>query len=351
MDVANASMYDGPTACAEAALMACRLNNRRKVVMSETINPEYSQVTKTYAEACDLAYQTMPEKNGLADPSLLKNDDQIACVVVQYPNYFGCLEDLGTLAQAAHDAGALLIVISDPIALAVLKAPAEFGADIVVGDAQACGNYLSFGGPSAGYMSTRKEFVRQLPGRLAGKTLDIEGRTAYTLTLQTREQHIRRAKATSNICTNQALNALAMLVYLTALGPQGLSEVATLSYQKAHYLAEELTKIEGVKLVFDAPFFNEFAITTEKPAEEVLALLAKQNILGGISLSSGDKPIKNGILIATTELNDRAQLDLYVTALKNLLSAKITKEGSRAKSVEAESVSIIAFDKASSAVK
>jgi len=347
MEVANASMYDGPTACAEAALMACRLTNRQKILFSKTINPEYSSVTETYAKACNLDIQPVASKDGLTEVGSISIDSDVAAVIVQYPNYYGCIEDLSAIAKKAHEHGALLVVISEPISLGLLTPPAEMGADIVIGDAQPCGNFLSYGGPSAGYMACRQEFVRQLPGRLAGKTVDIDGRTAYTLTLQTREQHIRRAKATSNICTNQALNALSMLVYLTAVGPDGLKQIANLSCERAHYLAEALTQIPGVKLAFAAPFMNEFVVTTPKSPALILKALLKRDILGGIDLTQGPSAVPNGILVAVTEMNSRSELDHYATSLKELLEDDSLKSSVQ----EIDIITMSHFDKASSAVK
>ncbi len=333
MDVANASMYDGPTACAEAAMMAVRLTERKKVFIAASVNPEHRMVTETYANSCAIETVVVKNENGVSCgpgsdlESLLDSD--VACFVVQYPNFFGCVEALETLAQSVHAQGALLVVISDPVSLGLLKAPGDLGADIVVGDAQSCGNFLSFGGPSAGYMACRKEFIRQLPGRLAGMTVDNRGQRAFTLTLQTREQHIRRAKATSNICTNQALNALAMLVYLTCMGPQGLRELANISLQRAHYLADKLVQIEGVSLTFaEQPFFNEFALTLPKSATvpEVLNQLKAQGILGGIKLSTHYPQLSNSILIAVTEMNAVEELNTFVEAVEATLSAKAVKK-------------------------
>jgi glycine dehydrogenase subunit 1 len=208
----------------------------------------------------------------------------------------------------------------------LLKPPGEFGADIVVGDAQPCGNFLSFGGPSAGYMACRKDFVRQLPGRLAGMTVDNRGNRAFTLTLQTREQHIRRAKATSNICTNQALNALAMLVYLTMIGPQGLKQLASISLNRAHYLADRLSEIAGVQVLFQQPFFNEFVISLNRPVSDVLERLQQRGIIGGINLSRFYPQLKNALLVAVTETNSAGELDAYAKELKLVLSEK---EGER----------------------
>ena len=317
MDVANASMYDGPTACAEAALMACRVTGRKKIILSESLNPEYNSVVNTYGQSCELELESFKLQEGITELSL--PDEQTAAVIIQYPNYFGIIEDLSKIEQIVHKAGALLIVVCDPINLGYLTPPGNFAADIVVGDAQPCGNFLSFGGPSAGFMACRIEYVRQLPGRLVGRTIDGQGLDAFTLTLQAREQHIRRSKATSNICTNQALNALAMLVYLSALGPQGLKSIAYASMQKAHYLASRLTKVAGVYLAFNKPFFSEFAIVTPKPAKEILQRLSIENILGGLDLAKSNAKLGNGILISTTEMNRKEELDNYVTVLKKLL--------------------------------
>jgi glycine dehydrogenase subunit 1 len=314
-------MYDGPTACAEAALMAARLTSRSKIVVSSSVNPEYRMVTKTYVDSCGLTSSKVQSEEGTVNTSSLTLDQDTACLVVQYPNYFGLLEDLETLAKQAHASGALLVVVTDPISLGLLTPPGEFGADIVVGDAQPCGNFLSFGGPSAGFMACRQEFVRQLPGRLAGMTVDINNKPAFTLTLQTREQHIRRAKATSNICTNQALNALAMLVYLASMGPQGLKQVAEISVKRAHYLAEKLCSIDSVKLAFDKPFFNEFAISTAKQSSHVLQMLKDRGILGGVDLSTFYPELKNTILIAVTEMNTPEQLDGYLSALEQIMQS------------------------------
>lgn len=336
MDVANASMYDGPTACAEAAMMAVRLTGRKKIVITGGVNPEHRMVTETYANTCKLGLAMLPADKGVTCHKDLKNqlDTDVACVIVQYPNFFGGVEELDKLAAEVHAHGALLVVITDPVSLGLLAAPGDLGADIVVGDAQSCGNFLSFGGPSAGYMACRKDFIRQLPGRLAGMTTDNRGQKAFTLTLQTREQHIRRAHATSNICTNQALNALAMLVYLTCMGPQGLKELATISLQRAHYLAEKLCQIDGVKLTFDSPYFNEFAITLPASVDAALVLneLKERGILGGIDLSANADnsgchapQLKNAVLIAVTEMNSVAELDKYAEVLSEVLSSKTVK--------------------------
>lgn len=320
MEVANASMYDGPTACAEAILMAARLTDRNRVVLAGTINPEYAMVADSYTKTVGMeTAAVVPPVAGAAATDLDINE-KTAAIVVQYPNYFGILENLEAIAQEAHKHGALLIVITDPISLGLLTAPGTFGADIVVGDAQQCGNHLSFGGPSAGYMATRNQFVRQLPGRLAGMTVDKNGKRAFTLTLQTREQHIRRAKATSNICTNQALNALTMLVYITLIGPYGLRQLAEIGVRRAHYLADALTAVPGVSLKFKAPFFNEFVIETDVPAAKLLSALLEEGILGGIDLGQFFPQYRNCILVAVTEMNSVAELDKYAQTLPKALS-------------------------------
>lgn len=327
LDVANASMYDGPTACAEATLMAARVTGRSKIVALEGVGPEYRMVAHTYVRSCGLDWHVASMGDGVT--KTVEVDDQTACVIVQYPNFFGCLEDLSGLAKSCHDKGALLIVVTEPLSLGLLTSPAELGADIAVGDAQPCGNFLSFGGPSAGYIACKKDYIRQLPGRLAGMTVDNRGQRAFTLTLQTREQHIRRANATSNICTNQALNALAMLVYLTLVGPSGIRQLANVSVQRAHYLAEKLTAIPGVKLLFKSPFFNEFAIATEKPANQVLLRLRHRGILGGIDLSATYPKLTNAILVAVTEMNSPEELEAYAETLAEVLLDESASSKSR----------------------
>lgn len=327
MDVANASIYDGPTACAEAALMAGRVTTRETVIVAESCNPEYVAVTKTYLETCGLTCEMAPAPEGTVAPASLKLTPEVAGVVVQYPNFFGCLEELGELAEAVHKNGSLLIVIADPVNLALLEPPGKFGADIVIGDAQQCGNNLSYGGPSAGFMATRSQYIRQLPGRLCGLTVDNRGQRAFTLTLQTREQHIRRAKATSNICTNQALNALTMLVYLTLIGPRGLKQLAEVGLQRAHALANMFKDIPGVRLKFNRPFVNEFVVETDKPASDVLDALKSNGILGGYSLERTHSSLKNAFVVSVTEVNSAEELEHYATVLR-----RITAELSRSES-------------------
>src|SRR6266849_4861948 len=264
MEVSNASLYDGGSALAEAVLMALSITGRTgSVVVAESVHPEYRQTLATYMANLEARPVTLPTPKGFLDPDDLKRvlDDQTPCVVVQHPNFFGCLEEVEAVAEAAHARGAMFIVSFDTISLGLLKRAGQYGADIAVAEGQGLGNPMAFGGPYLGILASRQEYVRKMPGRLVGQTVDRQDRRCWVLTLQTREQHIRREKATSNICTNQGLLALRATVYLAALGPQGLRETAELCTRKAHYAAEQLTKLPGVRLRFDRPFFKEFALT------------------------------------------------------------------------------------------
>ncbi|MBX6764450.1 MAG: aminomethyl-transferring glycine dehydrogenase subunit GcvPA [Rubrobacteraceae bacterium] len=300
MEVANASVYDGASACAEAALMTARLTKRDpKVALSANLNPRYREVIETYGvETVDL-----PFREGATDFSELPED--LSCVFVQSPGFFGTVEDVGAAAEAAHGVGALCVAVCDPIALAVLEPPGGLGADVAVGETQPLGMPLGFGGPYAGYMATRERFVRQLPGRIVGETVDREGRVAYVLTLRAREQDIRRARATSNICTNQALSALTATVYASLMGPEGLREVAELSISKAHYLAGRLQEA-GFSLRYpEAPFLWEFAV--EMPdVEKANEALLERGIVGGLDLGDG------AMLVAVTEKRRKEDLDRFV---------------------------------------
>lgn len=321
MDVANASMYDGPTACAEAGLMACRITGRKKLIALHSVNPEYRMVTSAYSKACGLSFQTVETPEGTASFQDIEIDTETAGIIVQYPNFFGCIEDMSAISEAVRAKGALFIVVSEPISLGLLKPPAELDADIVVGDGQPCGNFLSFGGPSAGFMACKKAYIRQLPGRLAGITVDVRGQRAFTLTLQTREQHIRRARATSNICTNQALNALSMLVYFTMLGKGGFTKLAKISLLRAHYLCQRLTKIDGVELAYKKSFFNEFLIKLPCDAGAYLDLMKSKGILAGLQIKDMYPELTDHLLIAVTEMNTRKELDDYVLNTTEILAS------------------------------
>ena len=319
MDVSNAGMYDGASASAEAILMAVRKTRKNKAIVAGTINPLYLEVIKTYTQSQDIKIIVTKEKDGTIDLDDLKEkiSDDIACVVVQTPNFFGNIEDTFEIDKITHSAKkALLVAVVDPISLAILNSPAEYNADIVVGEGQILGNPQYFGGPLFGFMATKKEFVRTMPGRIVGATVDVEGKRGYVLTLQAREQHIRRAKATSNICSNEALVTLAATVYMATLGKEGLKDVAKLSYDKAHYLAEEISKIDGFKLAFDKPFFKEFAIKTEIEPQIIIDKLLKKNIFAGLNLSRFG--YDNTLLIAVTEKKTKNDLDSFVKALSEV---------------------------------
>jgi glycine dehydrogenase subunit 1 len=271
----------------------------------------------TYCAGPRLPIKTVPWAEGTTDLDALRKavSDKTAAVLVQYPNFFGCLEELDAIAAIAHERGALLVVAVDPIALAVLRPPGEVGADIVVGEGQGLGNPLMGGGPYLGLFSCRKELVRRMPGRLVGATVDKDGRRGFVLTLQTREQHIRREKATSNICTNVALVALGATIYLALMGKEGLRRVATLSTAKAHYAADALGRVPGVSRRFEAPFFKEFVLRLPKTPDRVLGALRKRKVLGGLALKQFDRGLKDSLLVTVTELRTRAEIDAYAEAL------------------------------------
>ena len=320
MDVCNASHYDGATAVAEAVSMAYAnfRGKRSKIILSPALHPQYRQTVRTYSASSPI---TLVGDNGEIDPSagpdalLPLIDLNTALVVVQYPDFFGRIYDYTKLAEEVHAAGALLAVSVNPIALGMLKTPGAMGADIVTGEGQSLGIPLSYGGPYLGLFTTRKEFVRKMAGRLAGETVDNRGQKAYVLTLTAREQHIRREKATSNICSNQGLIALASAVYMSLLGKHGLRQVAELCYHKAHYAAEQISKIEGYKIDTGAPFFNEFVVQCPRPVNEINQHLLEHGILGGYDLSH-DYPDKQAqMLIAVTEMNTREEIDILVEVL------------------------------------
>ncbi len=317
MDVTNASVYDGGSALAEAALMAHGVTDRDQIVVSAAVSPLARRVVATYCAGPRLPVKTVPWADGVTDVDALRKvvTDKTAGVLVQYPNFFGCLEDLDALAAVAHERGALFVVSVDPIALALLRPPGEAGADIVVGEGQGLGNPVMGGGPYLGLFACRKELVRRMPGRLVGATVDQHGRRGFVLTLQTREQHIRRDKATSNICTNVALVALGATIYLALMGKEGLRKVATLSTAKAHYAAEVLARVPGVSRAFPAPFFKEFVLRLPKSPDRVLHALRKRKILGGVALKPFERTLKDGLLVAVTETRTRAEIDQYAEAL------------------------------------
>lgn len=318
LDVANASLYEGGSAVAESVLMALGIHpERRKVLVAESVHPEYRQTLATYLANLSVDIQTLPTPLGFLDPDELKKviDDKTLCVIVQHPNFFGGLEEVDAIGKICKSHGALYIVSFDPISVGLLKKPGDYGADIAVGEGQCLGNPMAFGGPYVGLMACREEFVRKIPGRIVGQTTDRAGRRCWVLTLQTREQHIRREKATSNICTNQGLFALRAAAYLTALGPQGLRETASLCLNKSHYLAAALAKIPGVKLAFNRPFFKEFVIETPTDAVPLLEKLLKAGYHAGLPLGRWCPQRSRAIGIAVTEKRTKAELDGLATAL------------------------------------
>ena len=308
MEAANAGMYDGASSLAEAALMACRVTGRHSVIVHDTVNPRYRAVVDTYLVPQGVEVITVA-------PGGESISDATACVLTQYPDYFGAVRDLSPIADAAHEAGALLAVSADPVALGMFRAPGEFGADIVTGETQPIGVNMSFGGPFVGYFACRLSHIRQMPGRIVGRTVDREGRIGYALTLQTREQHIRRERATSNICTSEALIATGTAVCLAALGPGGLRGMAELSYQKAHYAAAEISALDSYEVVDNGPWFNEFVVRCPHTAPETNAALWRRGIIGGIDAGSA---IENGLLLSVTEMHTRAEIDALVSALREI---------------------------------
>lgn len=318
MEIANAGMYDGASATAEAILMAVRKTRLNRAVLAGNMHPAFIEVVKAYTEGIGLELEIVEAKNGTICAEDVKKamNDQTACFVLQTPNFYGCIEDAFAIEEVVHSfKKALFVVAVDPISLAVLNAPSEYKADIVVGEGQALGNGMNFGGPLFGFFATNLKLARSMPGRISGGTLDVDGKRAYSLTLQAREQHIRREKATSNICSNQALCSLAACVYMSLIGRQGLKEVATQSTTKAHYLANEIAKIDGFKVKFDKPFFKEFAIETKMPVNELLKKLQAKGIYGGFDLANNKD---NGLLIAVTEKKTKADLDAFVKALQEV---------------------------------
>ena len=316
MEVSNASHYDGATATAEAVITAINVHRlkRRKVVVSLALHPQYREVVRTYTQGMGL---TVVGDEGRDEPCWAEAlDADTACAIVQYPDFLGRVRDLSGVAEAAHRAGALLVVVADPVALGLLKPPGEFGADIVVGEGQGLGLGLNFGGPYLGFFATREEHVRRMAGRLVGQTVDTQGRRGFVLTLSTREQHIRREKATSNICTNQGLMALAAAVTMAALGRCGLRRVAELCYHRAHYAAERIAELPGYTVLADQPFFQEFVVRCPRPVAEInRALFERARIIGGYDLERAYPHLENCMLLCVTETNPRREIDLLVETL------------------------------------
>ena len=320
MEVANSSMYDGGTALAEAAMLAAGQTNRKKILISATVHPESREVVKTYAKGQRVEVIEIPHENGVTDLAALKDlaMDDIAGVIVQYPNFFGRIEPLKEMEELIHTVKSMFIVSSNPLALGALTPPGKLGADIVTGDAQPFGIPAAFGGPHCGYFAVTKKLLRKVPGRLVGQTVDEDGKRGFVLTLQAREQHIRRDKATSNICSNQALNALAASVAMTALGKKGVKEMAVQNIQRAHYAKKALQE-QGIEVVFEGPSFNEFVIKLSLPFKEVNNKLFEKGMIGGFDLGSVYPDLLNHMLVAVTELRTKEEIDAFAQELGDQL--------------------------------
>lgn len=323
LDVANASLYDGASALAEAVLMAVNVTGRTgRVIVAQSVHPDYRATLATYLQNLGVELVTIPTPQGFLDPADLRRvvDDRTACVAVQHPNFYGALEDVEAIGKLAKDNGAVYVAAFDPVSLGLLKKPADYGADIAVAEGQGLGNYLMYGGPYLGLLACRQEYVRKVPGRLVGQTVDRNGKRCWVLTLQTREQHIRREKATSNICTNQGLLALRATIHLSLLGPQGLRETADLCARKAHYAAEHLTKLPGVRLAFDRPFFKEFTLRVPGDASKLLAELVDDGYLAGLDLGRFDPTLTGCVSVAVTEKRTKAEIDGLAQAMGKRLA-------------------------------
>ena len=316
MDVANSSMYDGGTALAEAAMLSAGHTKKKKIIISSAVHPEAREVVKTYAKGQRIEVIEVSVQNGVTDLDELKGlvNEEIAAVIVQYPNFFGQIEPLKEIEEVTHAHKSLFVVSSNPLSLGVLTPPGKFSADIVVGDAQPFGIPTAFGGPHCGYFAVTSKLMRKVPGRLVGQTTDDQGRRGFVLTLQAREQHIRRDKATSNICSNQALNALAASVAMTALGKQGVKEMATANLQKAHY-AKTAFKANGFEIVFEGPLFNEFFVKVNKPVKEINRQLLQKGLIGGYDLGRNYPELAGHMLVCVTELRTKEEIDTLVKEL------------------------------------
>ena len=325
MDVSNASLYDGSTATAEAVLMAERVTNRTKVALAGNLHPEYIEVVDTYIKNAGISKVTLPfnEETGTLRLDALNGlSEEIGAVIVQSPNFFGGIEELQRIAEATHRIGALfVVVVAEAVSLGLLQSPGRAGADIVCGETQSFGIPISFGGSYCGFFATREKYQRQIPGRLVGMAHDEQGRAGFVLTLATREQHIRREKATSNICTNQGLYALMSTVYLSTMGKRGVREVAEQNLQKAHYAARQIAALDQYQLRFGSKFFNEFVISGPLPAGELLQRLREQEIIGGLELGRFFPEMKNELLVCVTEVTSRGDIDRLVAALKSIGSS------------------------------
>lgn len=322
MDACNASLYDGATALVEAVILAHKVNHGKKVLLAKSLHPESRQVLTTYIEkTLGLSVIEVDYENGVTDLAKLeeKISNDTSCVIVQSPNFFGCLEEVNEIEEITHQAGSIYIVSVDPISLGLLVPPGEYNADMAVGEGQVLGSKLNFGGPYLGIFTCKKEFLRKIPGRIVGETTDKEGKRGFVLTLQTREQHIRRERATSNICTNQALNALRAAVYLSTLGEKGFPEVASLCLQKSHYAARRIYQVPGFEPTFTSPFFKEFAVKCPIPPNKINKLLWDNKILGGFELSRSYPQLQNSLLFCVTERRTKEDIDKLINLLEGMV--------------------------------
>lgn len=321
MEIGNASLYDGGTALYEALMMARRATGRNKVLVDNAVSPIYRTMLTSYTKNLEIGFVEIPVVHGRTDRKSLKQhlNEDVACVILQNPNFFGAIDDYSDIVEGAHKVGALAVASVYPISLGMLKTPGDMGFDIVTGEGQSLGLPLSFGGPYLGFMTTKKDLARKMPGRIVGQTVDHEGRRGFVLTLQAREQHIRREKATSNICSNEALCALRAVIYLSAMGKTGLKELAELNYQKAEYLKTKLSKIKGVEIKRSSPTFNEFAVVLPKDPQAVIAAMLKKGICAGFPLGRYYKDMKDYMIVAVTEKLEHKDLDLYAQTLETVL--------------------------------
>lgn len=321
LDTSNASLYDGATACAESAMMALRITGRNKILVDACVSPFSREVLKTYLFNLDVEIVEIPPVDGALDRAELGRllDDTVAGVLVQNPNFFGTVEDFTSLAAEVHAKGALLIASVYPVSLGLLKSPGEMGVDIAIGDGQSLGNPLSFGGPSFGFIAAKKKLIRNMPGRIVGETVDRNGKRGFVLTLQAREQHIKRHKATSNICSNQGLCALRGLIFLSTVGKAGLKEMALLNRDKAEYAKSRLTSISGVKLLHSGPTFNEFTVTLPQSSQPVVSALLKKGIAAGVPAGEYYNGLENALIVTVTEKRSKSEIDRLAQAVQEVL--------------------------------
>ena len=322
MEIANASLYDGGTALYEALMMARRITGRNRVLVDDAVSPIYRTIIYTYTKNLDIEFIGIPVAHGQTDRAAIKKNlnDRVACIILQNPNFFGAIDDHSDIAEQAHRVGALVVQSVYPIALGLLKTPGEMGVDIATGEGQSLGLPLSFGGPYLGFMATKRDLARKMPGRIVGQTIDTQSRRGFVLTLQAREQHIRREKATSNICSNEALCALRALIYLSAVGKEGLLEVARLNHEKAEFAKSLLNKIKGVTVKQNSPTFNEFTVVLPKDPAEVIARMIEKGFAAGFSLGRYYSDMKNYMLVAVTEKRTKPEIVRYAETLESVLS-------------------------------